>query len=284
MPGHIVSINDVEKKAGRNIDQIGKEGENMNNKPSNANPAKEQPNESIPWRIGKGIILGAWVVVLLMFAGLAASGNTTKCTGEAFQYALDWVGDWFPDVPRQNDDTFLSSPERRKSENLLPQQLLRQYLSRRYDSPRPPLGALLKEITAENNNWCDVDVAGKYRPASGNTAAEIEQGRNQWVKSQYRELFSTADQEIQAILADKSIDLNNPKGITIQVPSLPALFQGRSGTIKVPRAVTLWVTEQRVRDDQKKQRDELINTFFLLIVLGAFGSLIFLTKEFIEMV
>jgi hypothetical protein len=57
---------------------------------------------------------------------------------------------------------------------------------------------------------------------------------------------------------------------------------GRSSILIGLLTIIQWIAEQRVNDDLKKQRGELMDTFLLLMVLEAFGSLIFLTKGFID--
>ena len=58
---------------------------------------------------------------------------------------------------------------------------------------------------------------------------------------------------IKELLYNKSIDLNEKDGTTVQAPKLPPVFETSSlihkDKIKIPRVVTLWVAEQRLKDE-----------------------------------
>jgi hypothetical protein len=75
--------------------------------------------------------------------------------------------------------------------------------------------------------------------------------------------------------------------ITIEAPSVPELFRSQTDQsekkyITLPQEVVTWIEEERIRSDYYNQRTDLIDTFIIVMLIGAFGSLIFLIRDYIE--
>jgi hypothetical protein len=62
---------------------------------------------------------------------------------------------------------------------------------------------------------------------------------------------------------------------------VPPIFRGETEMTADNDVMRSWIQRRRDKADADKQVDELVNTFLLLIVLGAFGSMIFLTRDYI---
>jgi hypothetical protein len=99
----------------------------------------------------------------------------------------------------------------------------------------------------------------------------------------YQTLFSKVAQRLQSIARNESTD---QKTVKIDVTILPAdlqSFASKQATdgILLPPEVQDWITEERTRIKEATQARALLSAFLLLAVLGAFGSLIFLIRDYI---
>lgn len=217
----------------------------------------------ISQRLFKGVILAAWIGLLVWLAGLAASGKASQSILELF---------------RPSPYDYLDSDT---SQN----QLLAAYLSKYDDDSRPPIEAIL-DLIIKNPSWNERDISLQFpeqRPNEKNDNYSYENRRSRWVREHSFALFGRVDSILKSIVSDKSAD---PKELSISIPEIPAVYKvnisKQPASINLPRSVAAWVADQRLRDEATKQRNSLIDTFFILIVLGAFGSLIFLTKDYIQ--
>jgi hypothetical protein len=215
----------------------------------------------------RGVILLAWIVVLVFFAGLAA-------TGKASESVMTFFKRW---------DTFGSSANSTATTTIPPRQHLEEYLAH-YEYP-PPIEAIIDQVVIEPS-WCMRDLGTEFgirNPGRG------EKERPFWIKDQYYDLFGKTDSKLQALVSDRTFD---PDGILpVESPVIPEVFKKEKKpsevaialvSWKITREVAAWIKEERIRRDAMKQRYALVDTFFLLMVLGAFGSLIFLSKDYIE--
>lgn len=218
-------------------------------------------------RSARGAILIAWIVVLVFFAGLAATGK-----------ASDSVMSFFKRTGHVGSGVKSAAAEART-----PRQHLEQYLTR-YEYP-PPIEAIIDQVVIEPS-WCLRDLGAEFSKRHPDRAKEEQ---SFWVRDQYYDLFGKMDSKLQALVSDRTYD---PERIpTIESPVIPEIFRKEKkllepaispGPCMVTREITAWIKEERIRRDAIRQRDALVDTFFLLMVLGAFGSLIFLSKDFIE--
>lgn len=226
-------------------------------------------------RLAKGVVLVIWIFVLVSLAGLAASGRASQevvgfFKPNSFSYFV-WSG---------------------QTTDLSPSDILTRYLRGR-ENP-PPIEAVLDKILV-HPSWSERHIAGTP-PAAGlfrtsADAGKVRAARNRWLIDQYDALFRRIDSLLQSLVRDPSVDVD---GLSVASPAVPERFlHGTEGNqeiaaavlpdkILLPRAAVSWIKDQRIRNEKEKERNSLIDTFFLLIVLGAFGSLIFLTKDYIE--
>lgn len=215
----------------------------------------------------RGAILLAWIVVLVFFAGLAA-------TGKASESVMTFFKRW---------DTFGSSVNSSATITITPRQHLDQYLSR-YEYP-PPIEAIIDQVVIEPS-WCMQDLGAEFGIRN---PGRSEKEKPFWVKDQYYDLFGKTDSKLQALIIDRTFDPDRLP--SIERPIIPEVFRKDKkpsdaaitpGPCMITREVAAWIKEERIRRDAMKQRYALVDTFFLLMVLGAFGSLIFLSKDYIE--
>jgi hypothetical protein len=166
---------------------------------------------------------------------------------------------------------------------LSPSQHLANYL-RKYDNP-PPLEALLDRILVRPS-WNERDIAQYFpNPQKGESTEDYTMAKSRWLAEQYDGLFRRVDSILQALVSDPTANVDR---LLIATPEIPSVFRREAGVIasddkiELSGVVATWIKEQRMRDAESKERKSLIDTFFLLMVLGAFGSLIFLSKAYIE--
>lgn len=217
-------------------------------------------------RMLKGIMLVAWICILVLLAILAANGKSTKAIEEIENKIVQFF-----------NPSYFKEP----ISDIYPSSILRWYLSHQKQPP-PPLESLL-DLIVKDPPWVDRDIASTFRKP-GVKEEYYDVRRAEYVQEQCNALFSKVDSILRAIVSDRSLD---PKSLYINIPEVPQVFKDRAGAkqetkIVLPQVLASWVVEQRVREDNQKQRDALVDTFLILIVLGAFGSLIFLTKDYIE--
>ena len=150
-------------------------------------------------------------------------------------------------------------------------------------------------------NWTNVDLyVGKSKvepeepeePDSPEAAEQAELERNEKARKAesersekarqvYQELFKRVARRLEALVDKRTPDI---VGDSIHSSILPPPFQLDQAfpVVNALPEVQAWATRERERLDNLQERDELANTFVLLTVLGAFGSMIFLTRDYIE--
>jgi hypothetical protein len=152
---------------------------------------------------------------------------------------------------------------------------LEMYTTRLENSP--PIDAVL-DVLATNPKWNDYNNVQSMYQGSGDDEAKAR-----WVKEQYFVLFRKIARTLRALAASKARELEKKP---LKASMIPEPFTQEGNTVDegvpVPMQVAVWIAAERERGDFDKQRDKFNNTVLLLIVLGAFGSLIFLVREYIE--
>jgi hypothetical protein len=102
------------------------------------------------------------------------------------------------------------------------------------------------------------------------------------VPDEYRYLFSRVHEELAAIVADREI---SAELATMSTGNLTGLFiDARFASVdeSLPKRAVEWVERQRALADAAARKRETVDTVLLLIVLGAFGSMIFLIRSYIR--
>ncbi len=144
---------------------------------------------------------------------------------------------------------------------------------RAWQSNPPPVDAVLDVISP---NW-----AGAISPKVGRCTEEDEQE----IFTQYHRMFSKVGERMRSLARNDSGD---PKLLVVDSSILPPSFKdlvkiSTVGDIKLPPEVQDWVAAERIRNRKESQARALVGTFLLLSVLGAFGALIFLIRDYISL-
>ena len=208
-------------------------------------------------KIVKGTILVLWIYVLGATVIFAA---TSSISSEVFNFF--------------DRSRYYLAGRTLNQENISPTKRLNNYLYQRYDQNAPPIESVIDSLMAHPNlTWTERTI----KSSDGNN--ENDTGDD----DQYRKLFKKIDQRLNAIVNDTSRD---PKNVKIRfVDVVPPPFfsseQERSIESPLPDVATQWIQQERENKRTRKERGSLIDTFAILMSLGAFGSLIFLTRDYI---
>ena len=209
----------------------------------------------------KGLLLAAWLAILLFLAGFAATGQAAKYF-TAYFLARE-AGSF-------DNARFVVRGQQRL---LTGREYLGQFVAGR-ENP-PPIGALLDTAVP---NWRDVDLGPVYN-SRGNDMVD----QKIWVEDQYTNLFGRADDLLKgyAALTDEDARAKPLR----QADMTPDVFRTtpsqKFDDYMMPAIAVAWIEGERQRIKEGKDRYSLVDTFILLSVLGAFGSLIFLTHDFV---
>ena len=185
--------------------------------------------------------------ILSVWIGVLVAVALFACSGDISRTANEGIAD------------FLLRTHYRTLANPTPNQLLSTYLVH-YQNP-PPIRSLL-DFTATNPLYI------KHDP-TGSQVLDREE---------YAQLFSKLTFQLRARCTAGN-DLQKPEMELIIPTALGGT--GKPEKVRLPSEVVSWLTKEKIRIDKQKQLDELIDTFILLIALGGFGNIIFLTRDFI---
>ncbi len=205
-------------------------------------------------RLVKGVLLATWIYFLGFFALISASNSASDFFSTQYFGGLPIS---FRQIYPYDDEG-----------GLTPRQHLARYL--RYEDHPAPIDAVL-DVLISDPKWSDRSL----------TVQDDLIGTPGWYAEQYTDLFGKIEKNLGAIVGDRSLD---PKAasITLNVPiAFRKIDEDAAITGPLPQEAITWVAEERALINAEKVRRELFDTFMLLIVLGAFGSLIFLTRDYI---
>ncbi|MEX8501458.1 MAG: hypothetical protein AB3X41_00205 [Leptothrix ochracea] len=136
----------------------------------------------------------------------------------------------------------------------------------------PPIESMLRAIGYENLK-IDPQIKDVATPTSGSRRMTVEDDAYISLFSNVRDLLIA-----QALSPDKK----DQKAIAYK-EMVPKYFLNDHlvEMVDVPLDVKLWMSEYADRADADNKKIKLMDTFTILLVLGAFGSLIFLTKDYL---
>ncbi|MGB1799819.1 MAG: hypothetical protein ACPHLK_03200 [Gammaproteobacteria bacterium] len=205
-------------------------------------------------KLTKGLFLIGWIWLLSIVALYAASNSVSKQVFELFEYnTVFYYFNYFD------------------QEEIDPGRELTRYLSRYRENP-PPIESVI-EMFLSRPHWTQINLESE-----GNISNHVY-----WKRHQYRRLFEKAHQKLTLIALDDTVNVKDAKiNFEEVVPStFIKLPFAAAGSFTIPPIAANWVMAERPRLKLRKARSQLIDTFVLLMVLGAFGSLIFLTRDYI---
>ena len=209
----------------------------------------------------KGILLLGWIAFLLSAALLAWSQQATN----ALSSAADII------TGERYREYYLTGVSKRVSP---PEELA--YFLQRYSEDPPPVAVVLNQLVKEPG-W---DNEGAYWERLEQDLSQIEKTAeiSEALRERYRSLFAQIADVMHGFASDPTKD---SKKIEISSDILPELFRPVEGTYSNAEVMTAWIERERIRIKNTAKREALGNTFLLLLVLGALGSTIFLTRAFI---
>jgi hypothetical protein len=204
-------------------------------------------------RLAKGLVLALWIFFLLVFALLAATGNFTSLVAESAKRLCS----------KSEPPSERAAQTRVESD---PSATLDEYMRSVADQPPPPIVAVL-DLLVQDPSW--TERAKKLSDA----------GRDE----QCRQLFRSVHDRLKVIHPRSQSEKDKGAEVGFFVPEA---FRPKDGgmirQVSLPPEADSWIEEYWSLKEAEKKRAALIDQFVLLNVLGAFGSLIFLTEKYIK--
>lgn len=237
-------------------------------------------------RLLKGLILFGWIY-LLISASLYTSTNSFA--GKVFDifdinhtHSLSADQNTSPNPVSNSivskvfslfDNNHMhSTTEDHASKRVLPYSELRSYLVAS-DDQAPPIEDVLNELFP---TWANVEISPPLALKQNNNFEQTL-----WAKEQYRQLFKRIDDKLITI-AKTTTDIKNVNLIFSDL--VPSTFirpeDDLAKEISIPDSGIIWINSEKERFQLRQDRTPVIDLFVILMVLGAFGSLIFLTRDY----
>ncbi|MHC1725564.1 MAG: hypothetical protein AB9866_06065 [Syntrophobacteraceae bacterium] len=225
-------------------------------------------------RIVKGMILSAWIIVLILLAGLAATGQVSSWLQGNLQ-RLHY------NAPTQEKQIEIEGAMLLPAGAIhwwetgkikaFPYEFLSAYLQGK--NHPPPIETILDALMYDPS-WSERDIA----PPEGIIGAEALK----WTQLQYFALFDKVANQLHPLCSKKNAEIKSFRIAFIIPQAFRREGEVRSKEIELPQHVLTWMEEEIAMQQAAARRNSLVDTFFLLIVLGAFGSLVFLTEDYIK--
>ncbi|WP_432735831.1 hypothetical protein [Maridesulfovibrio sp. FT414] len=214
------------------------------------------PGTGFNWPgVFKGFVLVAWIVFLLVSASMA-------CSGKVYTMLQDFPGKFKESL---NGQTLTKGPEyyAKKLEGGSVWELLRSY------DTVAPYPVILSVLNAAFPRWTEMEHL--YENGCDGVVE---------VSGNYCSLFESVDKYLEAVVLTENLD---PRNLSISYNVAPNVFKFAAEAEKVdfPEVAISWVMMMRAQKDKDKQLAKLTDSFFIMLVLGAFGSLVFLIKDFL---
>lgn len=198
----------------------------------------------------KSLVIMCWSGALVFLASIAFSGQASSILDSASREFGKWVDPPLTSERVELDGTAVG------------------YL---YDfDPVTSFHTLLSTLNKVIPTWIDANVI-----------AHDTHMTEEMRKAYYYALFDAIDEHFIAVVQDKSID---PTKDTISRDILPKPFHDlmSQDQVTLPELAVNYVKQQRLKNDSLDLKVKLVNDFFIMLVLGAFGSLVFLLKGFLK--
>lgn len=198
----------------------------------------------------RSIVIVCWSGALIFLASIAFSGQASSILDSASREFGKWVDPPLTSERIELDGTAVG------------------YL---YDfDPETSFHTLLSTLNKVIPSWIDASIISR-------DVHITEEMR----KAYYYALFDAIDEHFIAVVQDKSID---PTKDTINRDILPKPFHELMSEeqVKLPELAVNYVKQQRSKNASLELKVKLVNDFFIMLVLGAFGSLVFILKGFLK--
>jgi hypothetical protein len=227
-------------------------------------------------RILRGVILIVWMCLLLWFGALTATGEAPEIVRSLSQK------DFF--IYKISNNIFGWFNERDGNADT-PSGWLQDYLDE-VKGPKPPISYVLASL--QKPSWIERSPDFIFNSSDIDSKQnEAFQKRMELVytyQGAYRMLFRNIHMQIVDAAISNSTGFSKMKFSASMIPKI--LKSKTDRDIILPEEVISWVKAERMRfiakTERNRQVDEWINTFLILMVLSSFGSLITLTRTFID--
>jgi hypothetical protein len=211
---------------------------------------------NIVGRLLKGGILLLWIISLLGLAIAAASNSVSEDI-------LAFIG---------------SDPSSYFEDDIVdPNEELKQYLDIKYGINPPPIESVIEKFLSEPS-WTERLLTPQFVSENDD---EKKAQENHWREERYHRLFEKVNEKLTALALEKNNLLMDDIGIYDIIPPDFIHEKEKGVSYKLPAVAVNWINAEKPRIEDMQYRRKLIDTFVLLMVLGAFGSLIFLTRDYI---
>jgi len=217
----------------------------------------------------KFFLLAGWIFILLGLAVMATNNRASKVISETSEIVLKWLssGSADPDIIY-------------KGEKYSPREYLEFHTNK--DPGRAGRIESILDVIFIYPKWTNRILTFQNRDSLKTGSVNYEKAKNLWRYNQYIDLFTRVELKLQTFIQISSLE---PEDLIIHTQMVPMAFaKGYSQVpqnIKITANVVGWIQDQRAIYLVDKERLKLIDSFLILIVLGAFGSMIFLTRDYI---
>lgn len=195
----------------------------------------------------KGILLAIWIGALGALAWAAIGGHVSE-------FVLNYRPRWTKFAAAGIGDG--------SGKAATPLELLE--LFQRSTTNAPPIAGLL-----------DASIPGWSEPEVPILNRKIE-------ATEYNALFERVADGLRGLVDDTHFDTSVGKIVVNFIPApfskliVPAPF------VLLPAELKVWIDNQRAAEKANEARKSLIDTFVLLIIIGAFGSLVFMIRDYLR--
>ena len=224
--------------------------------------------------VTKGLILVLWYASLALAVAVAYEGKAADTVSALYRQISEnsvsilfgLVNEDKNRVAAHQDSVVITSPL--------------DYLTFKYDSSYPTnlMIILLNKIVPD---WSKKDLFSDESAGENQDNDTGEESLDASIQKKYYILFITIEAHIKTIIDDPDFDINNPFYPADLVPKDFYFFAG-SNAISLPGSIQTWLLQERQIAENTRSKRHLADTFLILIILGTFGSLIFLTKDYIS--
>ncbi len=223
-------------------------------------------------RLTKGVLLLLWIAFLGFMASLAWTGRVSDYIAGSFSNYVSI------------DDSVSGYYEARSPAALLDWYMFELGL---FQDDVPPIGDILYEA---KNDWTRLDFIQLASSggedgigSAGATSPDISIDHR--LVAEYWSLFNDVTRKLNALA--RSWD-GRSEPVVISSVAFPTAdpdetdISGEAKDVSLPDSAKAWLVREKARIQSELERVSLLDTFALLLVLGAFGSLIWLTNDYVK--
>lgn len=216
----------------------------------------------------RGTILCSWMLVLALVALFSLKDTLSEAMIETISENLDTNNLWSP-LDRYYDEVAESN-----SDQPCPSVSEMEYYLGYSNQENPvPLSATLNQVEPQ---W-EAKWLYKKEGTKANEVITCDYLEAEQVLNRYEEIRGTAIAELRAIASEENLDIKTAK------IDKSAIFRAKNvqpELIDLPKAAKSWLKRERALLKQNQESLALLSTFMRLSILGAFGAIIFLIRDF----